>query len=155
MNVVNLHLKAALPLLMPKAIAWAEERAAEILASGVPLEKAGVSLAQRVGVAKPELIRVLTVDRLPQPADPELNAAATATGLLSPGMVGLTLGHGIYVCHGQITTRLLSHECRHVFQYEQAGSIAAFLTTYLRQIVDFGYRDAPFEVDARSHEIDH
>jgi hypothetical protein len=33
------------------------------------------------------------------------------------------------------------------------GSIAAFLPTYLQQIVDFGYANAPFEVDARRHEI--
>jgi hypothetical protein len=70
-------------------------------------------------------------------------------------MVGLTLGDGVYVCHGHGTVRLLSHEFRHVYQYEQAGSIGAFLPVYLQQIVTFGYNNAPLEVDARTHEKHH
>ena len=93
------------------------------------------------------------VDRLPLPSDPELKAAALATGLLGPGMVGLTLNYGIYLCHGHDTARLLSHEFRHVYQYEQLGSIAEYLPVYLKQIVDYGYMKAPFEVDARANEI--
>jgi len=150
---MNFDLRSALPFLLPKAIVWAEERAVEIASSGLPLDSRGISLAQRVCVAHPELIRVLVVDRLPFPSDPQLQQAALATGLLGPGMVGLTLGHGIYLCHGHISARLLSHECRHVYQYEQAGSVAAYLPVYLQQIVDFGYTNAPFEIDARNHEI--
>lgn len=48
----------------------------------------------------------------------------------------------------------VSHELRHVHQYEQHGSIAAFLRVYLRQIVEVGYANAPLEADARAHEID-
>lgn len=150
---MNFDLRSALPSLLPKAIAWAEERATEIASSGLPLDSKDLSLAQRVCVARPELIRVLVVNRLPLPSDPQLQHAALATGLLGPGMVGLTLGHGIYLCHGHISARLLSHECRHVYQYEQAGSVAAYLPVYLQQIVDFGYTNAPFEIDARNHEI--
>jgi hypothetical protein len=138
---------------LPKAIAWAEERASEILSTGVPLNPVGLSIAQRVGVAQPQLIRLSIVRGLPLPSDPQLREAALAAGLLGPGMIGLTLGHGIYICEGQSTTRLLSHECRHVFQYEQAGTIAAYLPAYLQQIIEFGYANAPFEVDARNHEI--
>ena len=67
-------------------------------------------------------------------------------------MVGLTLGYSVFVCTGHVNPRLLRHEFRHVYQYEQAGSISAFLPVYLGQIVRIGYRDAPFEVDARAHE---
>src|SRR5258708_6776988 len=121
---MSFDLRAALPFLLPKAVAGGEERAAEILSSGMPLDDTGLTLAQRVGVAHPQRIRVSMVSRLPLPSDPQLQEAALATGLLGPNMIGLTLGHGIYICHGQSTARLLSHECRHVFQYEQAGSIA-------------------------------
>jgi hypothetical protein len=38
--------------------------------------------------------------------------------------------------------------------YEAAGSIGAFLPEYLSQMVNFGYDAAPFELDARDHEID-
>jgi hypothetical protein len=50
--------------------------------------------------------------------------------------------------------RLLSHECRHVHQYEAHGSIAAFLPVYLEQIATVGYRNSPLEQDARAHEVD-
>lgn len=151
---MKFDLRSALPFLLPKAIAWAEERAAEIATSGALLDQMGLSIAQRVGVARPELIRVLRVSRLPLPADSQLRQATLATGLLGPGTVGLTLGHGIYLCHDHEAVRLLSHECRHVYQYEQAGSIAAYLPVYLQQIVNVGYANAPFEIDARGHEIE-
>jgi hypothetical protein len=50
--------------------------------------------------------------------------------------------------------RLVSHECRHVYQYETHGSIAAFLPIYLLQIATVGYVNAPFEQDARAHELE-
>ena len=68
-------------------------------------------------------------------------------------MAGLTLGYSILICHGQMCRRLLSHECRHVFQYEQAGSIASFLPRYLESVIQVGYWDCPFERDARAHEL--
>jgi hypothetical protein len=40
-----------------------------------------------------------------------------------------------------------------VHQYEQHGLIAGFLPIYLKQVIEVGYRDAPFERDAREHEL--
>jgi hypothetical protein len=65
----------------------------------------------------------------------------------------MTLGYGIVIVEGQMDLGLLSHECRHVYQVEIAGGLAAFLHEYLKQIADFGYDDAPYEIDARAHEI--
>ena len=95
------------------------------------------------------------IAHLPMPDDPELRQAALAAGLLGPDMIGLTLGYGVYVCVGHATIRVMSQEFRHVHQYEQAGSIAAYLPIYVRQIVMVGYHDAPLEIDARVHERDH
>ncbi len=149
-----LDLVALLPMLLPKAVARAETKAAEIAATGGPLNPTGLSLARSVGVTHPEFVRVAVVDQLPLPENPMLRQAALEAGLLGPEVVGLTLGYGIYLCNGHFTPRLLSHECRHVFQYECAGSIAAFLPVYLQQIVDLGYANAPLEIDARAHERD-
>jgi hypothetical protein len=66
----------------------------------------------------------------------------------------VTFGHAIIVRQGHLTNRLLSHELRHVFQYETAGSIAAFLPVYLQQLVTVGYAKAPYELDAQRHERD-
>jgi hypothetical protein len=152
---MTFDLRAALPFLIPKAIAWAEAQSSHMAKIGNPLNDALRSVAKSVGVLRPDFIRIVEVPRLPLPDDPDLKQAAQATGLLGPTMVGLTLGYGIYVCHGHGTVRLLSHEFRHVYQYEQAGSIAAFLPIYLQQIVTVGYKNAPLEADARAHERHH
>ena len=148
-----MDLRLLLPRLMPGAIAWAEALAAEVASEGHALDASGLSDARTVGVRKAEDIRVLMVDRLPLPSDSDLRTAALHAGLLGPTMTGLTLGHSILICHGHLCRRLLSHECRHVFQYEQAGSIAAFLPRYLQSIVEVGYCQSPFEQDARNHEL--
>ena len=152
---MTFDLRVALPFLAPKAIAWAETQSSQIALSGQPLNDTLTSVARSVGVLHPERIRIVEVDSLPLPEDPDLKQAALATGLLGPNMIGLTLGYGIYVCRGRGTIRLLSHEFRHVYQYEKAGSIAAFLPVYLQQIVSVGYNSAPFEVDARAYEENH
>jgi hypothetical protein len=138
--------------ILPKAIAWAEARSSEILAAGMPLSDFGRMRAHLAGVNRPELIRVADVASIPLPDDPELLAATVEAGLLGPNTVGLTLGYGIYIRQGHRNNRLVSHECRHVHQYEEAGSIAAFLPVYLQQVLSVGYAAAPFEVDARAHE---
>jgi hypothetical protein len=147
-------LAALLPRILPKAIAWAEARSAEIVASGVPLSDFERRLAHLAGVYRPELVRVCEVASIPRPDDPELREAALMAGMLGPGTIGLTLGYGIYILKGHRSNRLVSHECRHVYQYEVAGSIAAFLPRYLEQVLSVGYAAAPFEVDAREHERD-
>lgn len=142
-----------LPAILPSAIAWAEAQSQLVLSAGIALSERGIVDARAVGVTSPERVRVALVPSLPLPEDPTLHAIALDTGLLGPGMVGLTLGHAIFIVQGHDTRRLLTHELRHVHQYEVAGSIAEFLPIYLQQVASFGYRDAPFEVDARRHEI--
>lgn len=142
-----------LPRILPLAVAWAEVRSAEILRHGETLTPAERDLAVRMGVADSDRIRLQLVDRLPVPEDPMLAAAAASTGLLGPGIVGLTLGHGIYICRGHRTAQLVSHECRHVHQYERAGSIGAFLAVYLQQLAQYGYANAPLERDAYAMQI--
>ena len=148
-----MNLQLLLPSLIPRAISWAESVAVDVASRGAALDSSRLSDAMTVGVQRPERIRVSMVERLPLPSDAELRMAALQTGLLGPSMVGLTLGYSILICRGHMTRRLLSHECRHVFQYEQAGSIAAFLPLYLNSIVQVGYQNCPFEKDARDHEL--
>ena len=106
---MTLDLRNALPSLLPEAIAWAEARAYEAAASGMTLDDSGVALARAVSVVHPERIRVLLVESLPLPDDPNLREAALEAGLLGPGMVGLTLGYSVMICEGHVTDRLMSH----------------------------------------------
>lgn len=148
-----MDLQRALPQLLPAAVAWAERRAKIATEVGDALTDPELAVARAVGVSKPELVRVEMVESLPLPEDASLRAAALQAGLLGPGMSGLTLGYAMFICHGHKTRRLLAHELRHVHQYEQHGSISGFLPLYLTQIVEVGYRNAPFEADARAHEM--
>ncbi len=147
-------LASALPRLLPKAIAWAEAQSSRIAKSGTPLTNLELRLAHLVGVQEPERVRILEVAEVPRPEDPELGQAAEAAGLLAQNTIGLTLGYGIFIVAGYSTNRLVSHECRHVYQYEVAGSIREYLPVYLHQIASFEYEAAPFELDARAHESD-
>jgi hypothetical protein len=124
-----------------------------VIRNGSTLTEQGLSDARAVGVAMPERIRIATVRTVPLPDDEALRNVALSTGLLGPDMVGLTLGYAILIVEGHATRRLLTHEFRHVHQYEQAGSIASFLPGYLGQIATFGYVNAPLEIDARNHEL--
>ena len=144
-----------LPQLEPKAIAWAESQQAHVAWVGQALSVQNLELARSVGVLQPELIRVAEVFNLPLPDDADLRAAAIETGLMSDRTIGMTFGYGIYIRQGESCIRLLSHEFRHVYQYEQAGSIAKFIPEYMHQLMTFGYGRAPLEVDALDHQIDH
>jgi hypothetical protein len=148
-----MDLRGLLPQILPHAIAWAEFQSQYVASLGVALPEAKLDVARRVGVQRPELIRVKLVDRLPLPEEPMLRQAAIEIGLLGPNMIGLTLGYSIFLVNGHDDMCLISHECRHVYQFEKLGSIELFLPVYLQQILDFGYERAPLEVDARVHEI--
>ena len=143
---------ADVSVVVPLAVEWAERVAARAATTGARLTAEEARIARHVGVAAPEKVRISIGETFPYPEHPLLRSAAVETGMLGPGMAGLTLGHTIFLA-GPPSVRLLSHELRHVAQYEAAGSIAAFLPGYLAQILHFGYEDAPYEVDARSHEI--
>lgn len=138
--------------LMPEAISWAQEHERLIKKAGRPLDDPNMDAARRVGVTKPQMIRILEVDWIPKPSHPDLQRLAVATGLLGPGTLGLTLGYRIYVLRGHVSKQLLTHEYRHVHQYENAGSISGFLQIYIQQVLEYGYMNAPLEVDARAYE---
>lgn len=148
-----MDLQTLLPILVPKAIAWAQEQSHLILRNGVSLTAKEKTLAAQVGIAKPELVRILYVSELPMPEDPLLREVADATGLIGPNMAGLTLGYGIFIVERYNNVRLISHELRHLQQYESFGGIEAFMPVYLAQIAGVGYDDAPLERDARAFEV--
>lgn len=141
------------PLLIIRATEWAEQQSLFILGTGNPLNADEIALASSVGVVNPEHIRIVTIEQIPFPDDTQLLNMATNAGLLTSNLAGLTLGYGIFIRNNHYTARLLSHEFRHVYQYEQAGTMSAFLADYLHQIVRYGYEAAPLEEDARIHEV--
>jgi hypothetical protein len=150
----NAALEAQLPLLAPRAVTWAQGMAEKAAHAGVPLSPALEALARRAGVREPERIRIVVLDEIPLPQEPLLKAAALKVGLSSSDAAGMTLGFAVFLRRGyEKDIRVLSHEFRHVAQYEACGGIGGFLAVHLADLVAFGYEDSPFEVDARAHEV--
>jgi hypothetical protein len=147
------QLAAQLPLIAERTIAWAKVQEASSLEHGAQLTLEQQKLARSVGVRSPERIRLVVVDRIPLPDEPVLREAAQGVGLSQSWAAGLTLGHAVIVRRGfERDPRLLSHEFRHVAQYETVGGIGPFLVSHLKSLVEKGYENSPFEVDARAHE---
>jgi hypothetical protein len=146
-----MDLSAELPQLLPKAVAWAESESAKALTGGRALSSPEHSLARDAGIRYPERVRIAVVDAMPQPEDAQLREAAQQVGLLGPDTVGLALGHAVLLrADFAADPDVLAHELQHVRQYECYGSIKAFLSVYLPQVVQFGYQHAPMEISARS-----
>jgi hypothetical protein len=136
---------------LPLACAWAEGQEQLVLKQGVALTDKQIADARRIGVAAPERVRLLQVDEIPLPEDPELHAAAKTTGLLSPDTAGLTLRYGILIRSPFWGARdLVVHELVHVWQYEQFGGFSPFLRQYLWEYLTLGYANAPMEQEAQS-----
>jgi hypothetical protein len=151
---MNPDLLSKLVRLMPEIVAWVKERSADINKTGNSLNERQRQIAVAVGVLHSDLVRVKAVPRIEPPQHRELAQIAADTNLINSQTGGITFGHSIYIRSDLIADeRLLSHELRHVHQYENAGSIEAFLVEYVRQIAVHGYNNAPLEVDARSAEI--
>jgi hypothetical protein len=135
--------------LLPLACNWAEGQERVIVKTGIALTHAQLTDARRVGLMRPERVRMLKVPKMPVPSDPILVAAVEATSLISPLTIGLTLRYGIFIrddCWGQ--RRLVVHELAHTMQYERLGSIEAFLRQYLQECITIGYPEAPMEQEA-------
>ena len=139
--------------LLPKAIDWARQECNRVSKEGEPLVPDWMDIARQVGVSHPERIRIALVDHMPIPDDQEVRDACDDLKLLGPNAVGLTLGYAILIRKGMLSRQVVAHECRHVNQFEDAGSLDGFLTIYISQIIEHGYLDAPMEVDARRFEV--
>ncbi len=107
-------------------------------------------MAAAVGVNDPKRVRLLLVDRVPIPCAALLAGLARRLGLPGPDVDGFTLGDTIFIQRDAHNLSLLAHECRHVRQFEEAGSLYRFLRQYLSQVARHGYHDAPLEADARA-----
>jgi hypothetical protein len=154
MTVDMIKMLEMLPRLLPQTVSWAELQSEYILKNGTPLSEEQMAIAREVGVAHPEQIRLMDLSAIQQPSDPMLREIINQLGLLGEGIGGITLAYGVLLNSQYLNnTRVLSHEFRHVYQYEQAGSISNYMKAYFEQVMQYGYKYAPLEVDAQKHEI--
>ena len=135
--------------MLPRAIAWAEMQARNILEHGVDLSPRGIDVARRAGVLHPERVRSLSVPAIPLPEEEDLRQAALGFNLIAPATAGLTLGYGIFfVERYRGDGPLVAHELKHVAQYESCGGFDGFLQKYLSEVNEYGYPAAQMEQEA-------
>lgn len=140
---------AQLESLLPLAVDWVAEVEAQILRDGVPLNEQEMADARAIGVQRPERVRLLRVEEIPFPKQPDLRRAAIAIHFLSPETSAVTLQYGILIRWDQWRGRdLIAHELVHTLQYERMGGIEPFLKEYLNQCLTIGYANSPMELEA-------
>ena len=136
-------------MLLPLAVTWGTEQEQRIVCDGLPLSEKEIHDARAIGVQNPNHVRLLQVEAIPRPSQPQLKAACDAIDFLTPATRGLTLGYGIFIrsdCWGD--RLLIVHELAHVAQYERLGGILPFLRRYLFECLTTGYSAAPLELEA-------
>lgn len=122
----------AVQRLAPLAHQWAIDQEAMVLKLGVPLSPQQLADAARVGIKDAARVRVLPVDRIPMPENPELAEAARRAQIITDASPAVTIGYGILVRIDRWKDReLLVHQLVHVAQCERFGGLDAFVEIYL------------------------
>jgi hypothetical protein len=118
--------------LAPLAYQWAKQQEGYILKHGAALAPHQIADAQRAGVQDPARVRVLVVDRIPLPDDPELAEGARRAQIITDASRGVAVGHGIIIRADSWQNReLLLHQLVHVAQCERSGGLESFVGEYL------------------------
>src|SRR4051794_36639589 len=111
-------------VLLPFACWWVKYQERIILRDGVKLTPQLMEDAIRIGIARPEQVRLKVVEHVPLPLPRLLQKAAERLGLESDSTIGMALGYGVNIradCWGE--RGLVIHELAHVAQYERLGGI--------------------------------
>ncbi len=138
-------------VLIPKATVWTQQQEQEILKDGTPLSDSQLEDARKLSVENPEKVRLLCVDQIPLPEDPELKSANQLLKLITPETIGLTCQYGIFIKKDYWNHREpVAHELVHVSQYERFGNIQKFLNRYISECINPGYPNGPLEQEARN-----
>lgn len=140
---------------LARSVAWYDKSEGEMLAQGRPLTPAELKMAARIGVANPEKVRIVVLEKFPMPEDPELRAEAENYGMGSFWEGGRTVGHSIVLKPSYEKPKVIFHELVHVAQVEKLGH-EGFLRRYFIEMLVVGYFKAPLELEAytRQEQID-
>jgi hypothetical protein len=137
------------PLLLPFVTRWIEEQERQILAEGEPLDERGLAEARRIGVTRPERVRLLRVPEVPLPCGRLIAALGKWVGGPAGRVAGLTAQYGIFIRSDRWDDRrLVAHELAHTAQYERLGGVRSFLRQYLTECLTTGYAGAALELEA-------
>ena len=143
-------------VLLPQYIDWAYETDRKGLEMGTPLNEKELLLAAEIGIKHPEKVRIVYVDAVPFPYENvALKTFGEAVGLVGEGIVNnaQVFGYSIYARKGFVLNRpKLAHELVHVLQIERA-SLDSVVTQHFFDMAEYGYDDAPLEVEAAKANV--
>lgn len=138
-------------VLLPQYISWAHETDVKGLDIGTQLEEQELLLATEIGIQNPEKVRIVYVEEVPFPYENfALKVLGEALGFVGEGIVNnaQVFGYSIYVRTGyELDKPKLAHELVHVLQIERA-SLEAIITQHFSDLAQYGYENAPLEVEA-------
>jgi len=143
--------------LVPLAYQWAKQQEDFVLAHGFPLTARLLDDARLAGVRDCSKIRVLIVDRIPLPDDPELAAATRNAGVITNETRCMGFGHAIIIrddCWGD--RELLLHNLIHIAQCEECGGLEPWIYRYLgdrRNCAKFTLGSLEEEARGRAREM--
>ena len=136
----------------PRVRAWYDSVEARHLPLGRPLTAREMDDARRLGVLRPQDIRVVVLDAFPMPEDVELRQEAERHGLGSRTEAGRTMGHTILLKTWAVDEpTMLRHELVHVAQMDRLGR-EGFLRRYLLELEMLGYALSPLELEAHARQ---
>ena len=125
---------------------------ADVLAVSRALSLTEQALAKKVGVQDVERVRLSIWSEWPEHARQTMTQAATVLFSNSDAIRGFAFDQYVVLKFSDFEPTLLAHELRHVTQWEQYGNRFEYMTEYIRQIIESGYRNSFFERDARAFE---
>lgn len=132
----------------PGALTWLLAQEATLSKQGRPLTADEIELARRMGVRRPEKVRVVVLASFPLPNEPRLAQEVRTLGLGSDDAGGFGMGYVVLLKPRLQSERwLLAHELVHVAQRERLGA-QAFVRRYLLELRTVGYRRSPLEMEA-------
>ena len=118
--------------LLPVAYQWAKAQEQFVLAQGSPLSPRHMADAELAGVVDQGAVRVLVVDRIPSPENPELADAARRIGIITEDTRCMGFGRALIIRVDAWNDReLILHNLVHIAQCERSGGLEQWVPQYL------------------------
>ena len=118
--------------LLPLAYQWAKTQEDFVLARGSPLNARHMRDAELAGVQDRRRVRVLVVDRIPLPDNPELAEASKRIGIITNDTRCVGFGHALIIRVDAWNDReLILHNLAHIAQCERCGGLEQWVHQYL------------------------
>jgi hypothetical protein len=118
--------------LLPIAYQWARAQEEFVLACGNPLGPRHAHDANLAGVQDCARVRVLVVDRIPLPENPELAEVSKRIGIITEDTRCVGFGHALIIRVDAWNDReLILHNLVHVAQCERCGGLEQWVHQYL------------------------